>query len=67
MHALAQRLADLAAGAEGEPHRPVPRLDNDTALPNQVVLLAADLLATRDAAACGTAADAVIATVRDLA
>lgn len=44
-HALVQRIADLAADAEGQPHRPVPRLDNDLALPDQLRVLAADLLA----------------------
>ncbi len=43
MHTLAQRLADAAADATGEPRRPVPRLDNDLALPDQVTVLAADL------------------------
>jgi hypothetical protein len=45
MHALIQRLADLAADAEGEPRRPVPRLDNVLALPDQLRVIAADLIA----------------------
>ncbi|SDY73365.1 hypothetical protein SAMN05444365_103288 [Micromonospora pattaloongensis] len=45
MHALVQRLADRAAGAEGEPHRRVPRLDNDLVLPDQLRVLTADLVA----------------------
>ncbi|HWB35761.1 MAG TPA: hypothetical protein VHA75_07035 [Rugosimonospora sp.] len=45
VHALAQRLADLGADAEQREHRPVPRLDSDLALPDQVRVLAADLLA----------------------
>ena len=43
--ALVQRLADLAADAEGQPRRPVPRLDNDLALPDQLRVVSADLLA----------------------
>lgn len=45
VHALAQRLADAAADASGEPTRPVPRLDNDLGLTDQLRVLAADLLA----------------------
>jgi hypothetical protein len=45
MHALVQRLADAAADAEGEPHRPVPRLDNDLVLPDQLRVIAAELVA----------------------
>jgi len=44
-HALVQELADLAADAEGEPRRAVPRLDNDGALPDQLRVIAADLAA----------------------
>jgi len=39
-----QTLADLAADVEGEPRRPVPRLDNDLALVDQVRVMIADLL-----------------------
>lgn len=45
VHTLAQRLADAGAQAEGNPRRPVPRLDNDLALPDQLRVLTADLLA----------------------
>jgi hypothetical protein len=45
MHRLIQRLADAAADAEGQPRRPVPRLDNDLALPDQLRVIAADLVA----------------------
>jgi hypothetical protein len=45
VHALVQRLADLAADAEGQPRREVPRLDNDTALVDQLRVVAADLVA----------------------
>lgn len=49
VHALVQRLADLAADAEGQPRRPVPRLDNDLALSDQLRVVAADLLAAHPA------------------
>ena len=45
VHALVRRLAALAAAAESEPVRPVPRLDNDLALVDQVRVVAADLVA----------------------
>lgn len=45
VHGLVQRLADWAADAEGQPHRPVPRLDNDLALPDQLRVVASDLAA----------------------
>lgn len=44
LYALAHRLADLGAGAEGRPPLPVPRLC-DRALPDQIAVLTADLLA----------------------
>jgi hypothetical protein len=44
MHALVQALADLAADAEGQPRRPVPRLPNDTHLPDQLQVIGLDLL-----------------------
>ncbi|MGH3735973.1 MAG: hypothetical protein ACRDT6_10175 [Micromonosporaceae bacterium] len=44
VHTLVQRLADLAADAEGQPRRPVPRLDNDLALPDQLAVVTLDLL-----------------------
>lgn len=43
LHQLVQRLADLAADAEGQPRRGVPRLDNDLALPDQLRVVATDL------------------------
>jgi hypothetical protein len=43
VHALLQRLADLAAGIEGRPPQAVPRLSNDLALPDQVRVMVADL------------------------
>jgi hypothetical protein len=43
MHGLIQRLADLGAGLEGRPVQPVPRLDNDLALPDQLAVMVGDL------------------------
>ncbi|MET8348858.1 MULTISPECIES: hypothetical protein [unclassified Micromonospora] len=45
VHRLVQEIANLAADAEGEPRRVVPRLDNDLALPDQVRVVVADLIA----------------------
>lgn len=44
VHALVQTLADLAADAEGQPRRAVPRLPNDTQLPDQLQVIGLDLL-----------------------
>jgi hypothetical protein len=63
VHRLVQRLADLAADAEGEPRRPVPRLDNDLALPDQLRVVVADLIAAGPPEALAAAARD-IATVR---
>ncbi|MEU8181914.1 hypothetical protein AB0B85_04545 [Micromonospora sp. NPDC049044] len=46
VHRLVQEIANLAADAEGEPRRAVPRLDNDLALPDQLRVVTADLRAT---------------------
>ena len=43
VHHLAQRLADAAADVEGTPRRPLPRLDSDLALPDQLAVTADDL------------------------
>jgi hypothetical protein len=43
-HALVQALADQAAEAEGEQCRVVPRLSPDTALPDQLRVIVADLI-----------------------
>jgi hypothetical protein len=43
---LVQRLADVAADAEHRPRRTVPRLEHDLALPDQVRVMVADLLAS---------------------
>jgi hypothetical protein len=45
MHALVQELADTGARAEHRPPRDVPRLDNDLALPDQLRVVTADLVA----------------------
>jgi hypothetical protein len=45
VHRLVQEIANLAADAEGEPRRVVPRLDNDLALPDQLRVVVADLVA----------------------
>jgi hypothetical protein len=44
VHTLVQRLADLAADAEGNPRRPVPR-PGDLALPDQLRVMSDDLIA----------------------
>ncbi|HEY2673039.1 MAG TPA: hypothetical protein VGJ07_22110 [Rugosimonospora sp.] len=44
VHALAQRLADLEAGLTGHPTHEVPRLESDLVLPDQVKVIARDLL-----------------------
>jgi len=45
VHKLVQEIANLAADAEGEPRREVPRLGNDLVLPDQLRVVAADLVA----------------------
>jgi hypothetical protein len=67
VHALVQTLADLSRAVEGRPPRAVPRLDNDLALPDQVRVMAADLLlAGAPDDALRTAADHIEATIRSL-
>ena len=68
VHDLVQRLADAAADAEGTPRHVVPRLENDLALPDQLRVVAADVL-TACAARPDVLADlasAVRATSRSL-
>ncbi|MEU7619197.1 hypothetical protein AB0M91_24680 [Micromonospora rifamycinica] len=45
VHKLVQDVADLAADAEGGPRREVPRLAQPMALPDQLRVVAADLVA----------------------
>ncbi|MFF5175982.1 hypothetical protein ACFY3U_25615 [Micromonospora sp. NPDC000089] len=45
VHKLVQEIANLAADAEGAPPRAVPRLANDRALPDQLRVVVADLVA----------------------
>ncbi len=63
-HALVQRIAALDADAEGEPRRRVPRLDNDLALPDQLRVVVADLLAASGDEPTLAAAVAAIAAAR---
>ncbi|WP_346775985.1 hypothetical protein [Micromonospora sp. HNM0581] len=63
VHRLVQDVADLAADAEGQPRRAVPRLDSDLALPDQLRVVTADLLAAgAGAEALNWAATEVAAT-----
>ncbi|HEX6498002.1 MAG TPA: hypothetical protein VF054_03115 [Micromonosporaceae bacterium] len=65
VHALVQLLADLDAEVEGLPRRPVPRLDNDLALPDQLRVVAHDLVrAGADEALLASAAAEVDAVRR---
>lgn len=57
-HHLAQDLADLAADAEGAPRRPLPRLDSDLGLPDQLAVTADDLVRAQPSAAVARAATA---------
>lgn len=49
VHHLAQRLADQASDAEGQPRRPLPRLEGDLVLPDQLAVTADDLARAADA------------------
>ena len=66
MGALVQLLADLGADAEARPRRTVPLPEHDLVLPDQLAVMAADLLVTGDTAALAAAADAVAAASRRL-
>ncbi|HVQ89794.1 MAG TPA: hypothetical protein VMU51_02050 [Mycobacteriales bacterium] len=55
-HVAAQRLADLAAAAEGRPALPVPRLFGDLALPDQLAVMLLDVRRTADPEALRAAA-----------
>jgi hypothetical protein len=66
MYTLVQRIADLAADADGQPRRRVPRLDNDLALPDQLRVMARDLTATGDQAAIERARELVAAAAASI-
>ncbi|WP_433725138.1 hypothetical protein ACQP2Y_05465 [Actinoplanes sp. CA-051413] len=61
---LVQRLADQAADAEQRRHRPVPRLA-DTVLPDQLRVMADDLLATKPPEDVLSRATAAVTDARD--
>lgn len=63
VHALVQELADLAADAEQRPHRTVPR-EAHTVLPDQLRVVAADLIGAAPAPGLLERATARVATVR---
>ena len=63
VHTLIQRLADLGADAERRERRPVSR-EHDMVLPDQLVVIADDLLAADPAPADLTAATAAVDEVR---
>ncbi|SCG34959.1 hypothetical protein GA0070619_0128 [Micromonospora zamorensis] len=64
VHRLVQEIANLAADAEGEPRRVVPRLDNDLALPDQLRVVTADLVAADPGAEALARAAAEVAATR---
>lgn len=66
VHHLAQRLADRAADAEGQPRRPLPRLETDLALPDQLAVTADDLALVTDGAAARRATAHLLLHRRDL-
>jgi hypothetical protein len=63
VYALVQHLADRTADAEGRPHRPVPR-ERDVVLPDQLRVMADDLLAAAPSTEQLTAATAEVEAVR---
>jgi regulator of protease activity HflC (stomatin/prohibitin superfamily) len=65
LHRLVQQLANLAADAAGEPRRTVPRLANDLVLPDQLRVVAADLLAVDPPASVLSAAAAEVVATRN--
>ncbi len=65
VHRLVQHIADLSADAESLPHRAVPRLGNDLALPDQLRVVVADLVASGAPAELLAEAAAEVTAVRD--
>jgi hypothetical protein len=63
LYALVQRLADLGADAENRPARPVPR-EHDMILPDQLRVMADDLLAADASPAVLAAAAAAVDDLR---
>ncbi|WP_328340035.1 hypothetical protein [Micromonospora sp. NBC_00421] len=66
VHRLVQEIADLAADAEGEPRRDVPRLAHPMALPDQLRVVAADLVAAGSPAAVLAGAAATVTATRSV-
>ncbi|SCF36287.1 hypothetical protein GA0074695_6099 [Micromonospora viridifaciens] len=64
VHKLVQEIANLAADAEGEPRRDVPRLGSDLVLPDQLRVVAADLVAANPAESVLAEAAAAVARTR---
>ncbi|GIL29717.1 hypothetical protein [Actinocatenispora comari] len=62
LHSLVQQLADLSAEAESRPPQPVPRLANDLALPDQLWVVATDLVAAAPSPVLSTRAEAALRT-----
>jgi hypothetical protein len=66
VHRLVQRIADLAADAEGRERMPVPRLENDLGIADQLRVVAADLVTAGPPAEVLTSAAEDVAGVRRL-
>ncbi|ADD41523.1 hypothetical protein [Stackebrandtia nassauensis] len=66
MTALIQTLADVTAVAEDRPPRPVPRLPHDTALPDQLKVVAADLVAVDPGPEAVSQVEAALARARSV-
>ncbi|MFJ6195237.1 hypothetical protein [Micromonospora sp. NPDC092111] len=66
VHKLVQEIADLAADAEGQPRRDVPRSVNPLALPDQLRVVAADLVAAGPPEPVLAGAAATVAATRSV-
>ena len=64
VHHCVQQVANLAADAEGQPRRSVPRLDNDLALLDQLRVVTADLIAADPPPEAMAAATAEVSATR---